>query len=863
MTIYDYISEQFKTNPESPAIVFGNATLKYRDLEKQVEKFSSFLHNAGVGKGDIVCLSVNRSIEMITAMLSIIRVGAVYIPLDPSFPFGRIRDIVEDSQSKYLITEESLRSFFSYFTGLVLTLEEYKSHKEKVFQYEEVDEKNIAYILYTSGSTGKPKGVRVTHKNLVNFINSMKEIPGMTSGDSLLAITTISFDISGLEIYLPLVSGASIMLASREETVDGKVLLDKLKNGISIMQATPSTWKLLLESGWNEKLKLKALCGGDTLSRDLADKILERVDSLWNMYGPTETTIWSSCAKIESNDGLIHLGRPIKNTQFYIVDKNNHFCAPGVPGELLIGGDGVAAGYLNREELNREKFIPNPFDKEKKSIVYRTGDLVRITPKKELEFLGRIDNQVKIRGFRIELGEIENAIRKSEIVKDVTVITKDDGNGDYKLIAFCIPESAGILSESADSINDRTTHIKSMLKNNLPDYMLPSVITFISEFPLTPNGKIDRKELEKISLKDYNNQRTVIAPQNKNEELLVNLWKKLLSVDTVSTDDNFFDMGGHSILAAQLFADIEKETGKQLPLALLFKHQTISEIASLLELDESRKNWSPLVLIKPGNNKPALFLVHGAEGNILLYRDLANHLDKDMPVYGLQSRGLNGAGIFDTSIEKMASDYIDVIKEVQPTGPYNLGGYCMGGTIAYEIAKQLVANNNIVNMLFLIETYNVCFGEVTNSFVDRTKEKIENIKFHFDNLMSLKGSDKKTFLKQKAETAIRRTAARIGYLPAKLGLKVDDDTEASIKTISVREVNDNAQINYRPDPYNGKAVLLKPSNSFSSEPDPNFGWGELIKGDFKVYNLNLAPRGMLVEPFVKETARIISEELES
>lgn len=859
MTVYTLFKEQVIKNPNSVAVSFDTTNLTYIELEKEVDRMTSSLLNQGVKKGDILGLCVNRSVEMIVALLSIIKSGATYLPLDPSFPDKRLEYMLNDSKAPYLISEASLVNKFRYYNGQILNIEKLKEQVGQLNQEDNSEENNLVYIIYTSGSTGNPKGVQITHKSLVNFLVSMQKTPGINHDDAVLSLTTLSFDIAGLEIFLPLVSGAKVVVASKEETKDGKLLLEKIEN-ISIMQATPSTWKLLLESGWNKKLRLKALCGGEPVSRDLADKLLELVDELWNMYGPTETTIWSSCSRIERGNEIIHLGRPIANTQFYIVDKNNNFCPPDVAGELLIGGAGLSVGYLNREELTKEKFIPNPFDKENKTKVYRTGDLVKLNSKMQIEYLGRIDNQIKIRGFRIELGEIENAIRQTGIVNDVIVVVKNFGADDKRLAAFIISD---LLKKEKNILNEIVIKIKNFISKVLPDYMVPLYFIPIESLPLLPNGKVNRKELEKFDTNTITNDiRDIKRPENKNEEILLNIWKKLLNVESISTDDNFFDIGGHSILAAQMFTELEKVTGKRIPLATLFKAQTIAELANVIEKESLELKWSPLVKIKKGKpDAPNLFLVHGAEGNVLLYRDLANYLSPDCTIYGLQSRGLNGSGYIPASIEEMAVDYIEAIKNVQPDGPYNIGGYCMGGTIAYEIAQELYKAGDEVKNLFLIETYNICFNE--NQFiVSSGSEKIENIKFHFNNVKRLSGSDKTKFLTQKAKVLKRRTIARLNFVSSKVGISITNNQGTSKATFKVRDINDKAQTEYKPEVYNGKTVLLKPMISYSSEPDPNFGWDKLIKGKYKVYNLDLAPRGMLIEPYVVETAAIISKEIQ-
>lgn len=854
MTIYEFVYTQISKTPDATAIIFGNKKLTYGQLGNAVKDFSSHLHEYGIAQSDIVGISLDRSPEMIIAMLAISKLGATYLPLDPAFPVNRLEYMLNDSGARFLVTEKKLERIFTGFAGKILCREDINAnYSEDPGTFGNEDSR--AYLLYTSGSTGKPKGVQISQGSLINFLLSMKETPGFNSRDRLLAITTISFDISGLEIYLPLITGGIVDIVSKEESIDGKILLEKLKES-TVFQATPATFKLLIESGWNEKLHLKALCGGESLSVDLASKILERVDELWNMYGPTETTIWSSCAKVE-NGKSIHLGKPIKNTQFYVKDENNNFCAPGVPGELLIGGDGLSSGYLNNDELTLQKFIKNPFDKTGNSKVYRTGDLVKINNEYQLEFLGRMDNQVKIRGFRIELGEIENSLNDIEFIKDAAVVSKEFDQDDHRLAAFIIVNNVSLNDQLPDS-SDLTKKIKNKLSSILPDYMIPAYFVYVEEFPLTPNGKIDRKKLSQsaISVLAERNKESV-APRNKNDEILVDIWKKILNIESISIDDNFFEIGGHSILAAQVFTEFENKTGIKIPLATLFKFQTVREIVDSINTDFYKTGWTPLVEIRKGNTKKNLFLVHGAEGNVLLYRELSKHLDPDYSIFGFQARGLNGNGYISASIEEMATDYLDAIVTVQPEGPYNLGGYCMGGTIAYELAQQLTKTGNEVSNLFLIETYNACMIDKSM----HTDERFENIKFHLDNLKKIEPGKKIKFINQKAQVTKRRLIARLNSVYDKLGIELNEAEGASKLTFKVRDTNDKAQADYIPEKYTGKTVLLRPVLSYSSEPDPDFGWRHLASGKFIVYNRDLAPRGMLVEPFVKETAAIITKEL--
>jgi thioesterase domain-containing protein/acyl carrier protein len=392
--------------------------------------------------------------------------------------------------------------------------------------------------------------------------------------------------------------------------------------------------------------------------------------------------------------------------------------------------------------------------------------------------------------------------------------------------------------------------------------MVPAYFYILEEMPLLPNGKINKKELINFEIqKTGNENRIIVKPASNYEDVLYTIWKKILGIEIISTEDNFFELGGHSILAAQMFNEFENATGIKIPLAALFKFQTIKEIVQNIHSDLFKSGWTPLIEIKKNSKEKNIFLVHGAEGNILLYRELAEYLDSGYSVYGLQARGLNGAGYISETIEEMAADYIEAIKKVQPSGPYNVGGYCMGGTIAYEIAQQLTLNGDKVNNLFLIETYNACFNCASDKHEGESNALVENIKFHFDNIKKLSGSDKVKFIRQKSEVLKRRTFAKINSFSDAMGFNLKDDPGTSKLTFKVRDINDKAQMDYTPETYSGKTVLLRPRVSYSAEPDPDFGWKDLINGEFKVYNLDLAPRGMLIEPFVKETAAIISNEL--
>ncbi|HEX8350320.1 MAG TPA: non-ribosomal peptide synthetase, partial [Hymenobacter sp.] len=539
--------------------------------------------------------------------------------------------------------------------------------------------------------------------NVVNFLCSMRQEPGISAADKLLAITTVSFDIAGLELFLPLLNGAIVLLADAATVKDGKLLLELIKREkVTILQATPATWRMLLDSGWTNKLPLKALCGGEALPAELAERLIAKCESVWNMYGPTETTIWSSVKHVLSAETPITVGKPIANTQFYVLDEYLKPVEPGKVGELIIAGDGVAQGYLGRPELTAEKFIANPFAAQAGATMYRTGDLGKLLETGEIQCLGRIDQQVKIRGYRIELGEIEHALMGFDNVKEAVVVACEERPGHGRLVAYIVPAAAVSLQVAQQN----TTAWKKSLARQLPMYMVPSEFAVLSALPMTLNGKVDRKALvEQPKAEIQQAEESYLGARTDMEKLVTSVWGDCLGIEKISIDDNFFELGGHSLIAVQVMARLEQETGTRLPLATLFEHSTIEKLASLLETDKVNNAWDSLVPIKPTGSKMPLYVVHGAGMNVLIFNALAKYMDAEQPVYGLQAKGLNGVDEPLDSIEEVAAHYVAAITASNPHGPYALSGYSFGGIIAFEMAKQLLSAGKAVKMLALFDTY--------------------------------------------------------------------------------------------------------------------------------------------------------------
>ena len=583
--VHDLFAEQVAARPKALAAVFGGESLTYEELDWRANQLAHHLKFLGAGPDTLVAVSMERSLEMVIALLGTLKAGAAYVPLDPSFPAERLKFMLEDSKAALLLTraedKKRLGELPANVRAICLDTDWRLICEERDDDMAvHMSPENLAYVIYTSGSTGWPKGVQIPHRAVVNFLESMRREPGLSSEDVLLAVTSISFDIAGLEIFLPLTTGASVVLASAEEIFDASRMKALIRSSrATVMQATPSFWQFLVEADWFGDRRIKALCGGEALSRELADKLLERAGEVWNLYGPTETTIWSALCKVMPGTSAISIGRPIANTQIYLLDPNLQPVPVGVPGELHIGGDGVARGYLNRPELTKEKFVEDPFGGAR---LYKTGDLARYRPGGLIECLGRNDFQIKLRGHRIDLGEIESVLRRFPNVCEAVVLLREDERGQKRLVAY--------LQRSSHPSPDAGM-LQQFLKAKLPDYMMPSAFVVLDKFPLTPNGKINRKALTPPPAEHPEAKHGFTPPRTPTEESLAKIWRELLGQSVIGIDDNFFETGGHSLLAMQMMARVRNEFQAELSLRNIFEAPTIAEMAVILD----RKKNAPAV----------------------------------------------------------------------------------------------------------------------------------------------------------------------------------------------------------------------------------------------------------------------------
>lgn len=857
LCVHELFERQAHRTPDVVAIRFEKDALTYRELNEEANRLAKHLKRLGVERETLVGICLDRSLDLAIGLLGILKAGGAYVPLDPGFPDERLAFMIKDSQASFLLTHSGRVRGLPPFHGEVVCLEQASAAIAAQSTENPLDPSPTdgrAYVIYTSGSTGTPNGVEISHASLVNFLHSMSERPGMTNRDTLLAVTTVSFDIAALELFLPLIVGGETVIARADEAADGARLSQRLLQcGATVLQATPATWRLLLDAGWEGSRQIRALCGGESLSRQLADRLLERTGELWNLYGPTETTIWSTVKKVAAGEP-IQLGKPIDNTQVYILDPALQPVPVGVRGELYIGGSGLARGYLHRSELTRDRFIPHPFRCGER--LYRTGDVARYLANGEIEYLGRQDRQVKVRGFRVELGEIESVMNSHQHVEQSAVVVRWDTPEDARLVGYFVVREAKDISPR---------ELRHLLSNKLPQYMVPSDFVQLHEMPLTPNGKVDRRSLPAPGTElSRSGEAEYVAPRCATELCLVGLWEKVLRRHPIGITDDFFELGGHSVLASRLFALIEKTMGVNVPLATLLHDSTIEGLSQSLQRQDWTSSWSSVVPIQPGGSRRPFFCIHAAEGNILIYRNLALHLGDDQPVYGLQAKGLDGKAPTLSTFEELAARYVDEIKTVQPEGPYHLGGYCLGGTLAYEIAQQLRANGDEVRLLALFETYNVrpLITKLSASRFLQLRHLVQNLRYHWLNVGLASRRQKLRFLREKVDVQSERIRLRLSdVLRSTLDrLGLSRSRNRLISNAGLAAAHHRAQWNYEPKPYPGRVVLFRPRGAYSGLEDSDYGWGELTPVKTRV--LPVYPRGMMTGSFAATLARELREVLD-
>ncbi len=576
-TVLSLLEDALASHGDSDALVAGGTRLSYVELHQQSNQLANYLHSTGVSKGDWVALCLQRSEQMVVAIIALMKIGATYVPLDPAYPADRVAYIIDNANASVIISQSNLVESLPAHQGSNICLDLIKSKLEQQSKEAPVSvslsSDDLIYAIYTSGSTGNPKGVKLKHVNVTNFLISMARKPGLTSSDRLVAVTTLSFDIAVLELMLPLTVGACVIVATRDQATDGDALQALMSaEKANVLQATPATWRMLIQAGWKGQQNLKALVGGEALPRDLAMQLASCTSELWNMYGPTETAIWSTCEQVVPAASSIYIGKPIDNTKIYLLDERGHPAPVGLPAELLIGGTGVCAGYHLRDDLNDAVFIQDIFSRDIKAKLYRTRDRVKLHPDGRLEYLERMDNQVKVRGYRIELGEIETVLGEQPGVEDCAVLAREDNPGDVRLVAY-VCSVDGKMRERDLSLG---------LRQRLPEFMQPQHFVLIADMPRTPNGKLDRKALPPPVAREDSDQPDKILARTATERWVAERWTGLIDNKNIGVDDNFFALGGHSLLAMRFIAESRKAFSGSISLRMLLS-DSLAQVAVTLE----------------------------------------------------------------------------------------------------------------------------------------------------------------------------------------------------------------------------------------------------------------------------------------
>ncbi|MEN3329445.1 MAG: hypothetical protein V7638_4252 [Acidobacteriota bacterium] len=819
LSIHKSFAEQVERAPNSVAVISEQGKLTYADLDRRANQLARHLQQSGVRPGDLVGLCIERSPEMLVSLLGILKTGAAYLPLDPSYPQERLSLMLEDAKIKVLLTQERLQEKLPPHAAKTIFID----RDWKTIARQSADRfitaattEALAYVMYTSGSTGKPKAVAVTHQSVLRLVKQAN-YARLGADEVFLQFAPLAFDASTFEIWGSLLNGGQLVLMP-----PGLVSLVQLgeaikRYGVTTLWLTAGLFQQMVETELESLRGLRQLlAGGDALSVTHVEQVARELKNcqLINGYGPTENTTFTCCYPVQQGErfaGSVPIGFPISNTQVYILDSELEPVPVGVVGELYTGGAGLAIGYLNDAALTAERFVPNPFSAVSGSRLYRTGDYARFKTDGSIEFIGRIDQQVKLRGHRIELTEIEGALKHHAAVRDAVVVLRRSGQGNKHLTAYII-----VNSDLHDS-----KELKSLLKQSLPDYMVPSYFLFVEEFPLTPNGKIDRRALPVPPETRPELEEAHIAPRDDLETRLARIWERVLEVQSVGVRDNFFELGGHSLLAVRLVSEIEKELGQRLPLVSFFQGATIEYLAGLLRQGVSSISWPTLVKIQTDGSTAPLVCVSMPNVNALGYRSLARYLGNDQPVFGLQAQypeDLEGEHSQD-AVDSIAAEYLKALRAVQPTGPYQFVGLCRGAHIAFEMARRLEREGEKIAFLGIIDTW----------VMENTYNYFWQVEYYARRFVS------RTLLGIKN---------KLNFVSAESG-------ESKQKPIKVYFPGRD----YVPTRYGGRISVLRarrqPRNRIR---DLNLGWGKLAGGGVDVHFIPGDHGNVLKEPHVQGLA---------
>ena len=847
--LHDLFAEQVQIRPDAEALVFGTERFTYRRLDERSNQIGRFLQGSGIAHGDRVGIFMDRSADMIVSMLGVLKAGAAYVPIDPDYPAERLKFIAEDTHVKHVLTARRVHAKLPVAAPMSYLDDPdspvWTSATGPVAH--DATPESVAVVIYTSGSTGLPKAACIPHRAAVRTVRNQNYVE-VRAEDRVAQVASPSFDAAIMETWLALVNGATLVGMSRETLLGPAELTRFLAlERVSIMVLNTAYLHQIGRDAPHVLARLrKILFGGEAAEPGPMRLLLKHVAPgvLVNGYGPAEGCVISTYFEIQSmpeDVSTVPIGRPVANAQIYLLDTLGRPVPIGVQGEIYIGGEGVAKGYWNRPELTAQRFIPDTFSGRTGRVLYRTGDLACMRGDGLLEFRGRADEQVKIRGHRIELAEVRQAIEAHPDVKQVFLMVREDQPGDKRLTAYLTLHQT--LPNPQETLRQHT-------KQKLPAHMLPAAFVVLDAIPTNTNGKVDRKALPApVDRPELGS--TYQEAHGDLEQTLTVIWRELLRVDQVGVNDNFFDLGGHSLLAARLIARIEEETGQNMPVAGLFEAPTIAKLAAKLRSKDHAASWSQLVQLRAGEktdtSSAPLFCVHSLGANLVSFHKIASLMRGSRPVYGLQPQGLDGKEKPLESIEAMAASYVKEISKIQPRGPYYLGGVCIGGVLAYEIAQQLQARGEEVALVALIDSF--LPGKL--QYQHARRNWIEYLDGHVGEMLRRP--------LWKSLTYFCRWAKNGGVLLARaLGFR--DNSSLAEATRQIAEAHIKAANTYQPKPYVGKLIQFMCSDGpHRSYEDRRLAWSVLVRGGFEVRIVPGDHLSMVVEPNVA----VLSEQLEA
>ena len=855
--IHQLIEAQAIKTPEKIAAIFEDRSLTYQEVNEKANQLAWLLQKKGISKGKYVPVLMEKSLELLLCELAIIKVGAAFVPMSPRWPPERIAEILNQLNSEVVLVNQVDSNWASLANWSYLLIDESEltgsqSNLDLLVQLEDP-----VYIIFTSGSTGKPKGAINQHRGIVNRFVNMNDRYGIQENDVVLFTSACIFDASVWQLFWPLINGMQVVIPDANFNFEPQIIIGLVqRRKVTITDFVPAVFNILVDY-LKDNLELcpnlsslrQLLIGGEQMNSQAIyqfKSLLSEV-GITNTYGPTETSIGVIFYEVPSTfTDPIPIGRPLHNIYALILDQHLNPVPIGIPGELYLGGQCVGLGYLNRQELTSSVFIENPFEEIDSDRLYKTGDLVRYLPDGNIEFLGRIDNQVKIRGIRIELGEIESVLTQHPQVKRTIVIPREDRPGDRRLVAYVVT------SQEQTTIDE----LRSFLKKRLPEYMMPSAFVLLETIPLTPNGKVDRRALPSPDLSTEYLEANFVHPRNTLELQLVQIWSEVLGLQSVGVLDNFFNLGGNSLLAVQLMVRMQKQFSKQLPLAKLLEHPTIEKLAAILGSSQTPQPESPLVAINSTGNRPPFFCVHPGGGNVLCYGKLASYLVTEQPFYGLQSAGLNGEREPLEKIEDMATLYVEALQTIQPQGPYYLGGWSMGGLIAWEIAQQLQAYGHEIALLALIDSY-----PSINNLPEETDDTVlvsmfaKNMGGIFGHKFSIPVDELKQISPKEQLSFVLEQAKRLGILSQEV------NEQHLNQALKVFKANCRAMDSYVPQPYSGKITLFRTTDPVALNSAPQ--WEPLAVGGLEIHEMTGDHYAPVLEPQVQVLAKYLLSHIET